>query len=262
MNKLPKFIKYPEMPHLAETLDILDSDNLLLFEKMDGGNTQVRIHQGRILTGNRSNFLTREENFRFPWFKDFNNWAKSNTSFYNLPENVIVYGEFTATHSLNYFQRFTNKFFLIDVYNLDEGRFVQYDSAVKDLKKNGINGILFPEVLARGELSLGQAKEIAMGESQYSAYGREGIVIKDYDTQKFAKLWRTSIDKSKSGLTEEIKKTIRSLSASGLLLQNQGLTKGKSIDSLASLVLFELQRSGRIDKSLAEITDTIRKITD
>jgi ATP-dependent RNA circularization protein (DNA/RNA ligase family) len=258
--KNPKFVKYPEIPHLAETLEILDSKNLVLFEKLDGGNTQVRTYQGRILTGNRANFLTREERFRFLWFKDFNNWAKSNHSFGNLPENLIIYGEFTAPHSLNYFPGFTNKFFLIDVYQLDQGRFIPYEDAVKTLEGLGIQNVFFPEILARGGISLDQAKELAMGESKYSAHGREGIVVKDYDSQKFAKLWRTSVDKTESGLADEVKKTIGSLSASGLLTQIP--SSREDVDSLASMVLTELQRSGRIDKSLAEITDTIRKFAN
>ena len=256
----PKFVKYPEMPHLAEVLDILDSNNLFVFEKMDGGNTQVRKSEGKILSGTRANFLTREKNFRFPWFSNFNKWAKSNHSFYNLPEDIIVYGEFTSPHSLNYSPAFTNKFFLIDIYNLNQKRFIPYLEAVGTLKALGIGNLVFPEVLARGEIDLDQAKELAMGESNYSAYGREGIVIKDYDNQKFAKLWRTSIDKTENGLTEEIRKTIRSLSASGFIHQNS-LTEDNA-DYLASKVLTELQRSGRIDRSLAEITDAIKKFAN
>ena len=45
-------------------------------------------------------------------------------------------------------------------------------------------------------------KGLAKAESQYSKHGREGVVVKDYESQKFAKLWRTSVNPTREGLIE------------------------------------------------------------
>ena len=266
MKTKPTFVKYQEIPHLMAALDILDSDGLQVFEKLEGGNSQVRVFQGRIFTGSRANFLEREEHFRCDWFRDFNRWAKSNHSFYNLPEDLIVYGEFTAPHTLAYRPEFTNRFFLIDVYDTHDKIFIPYAQARKRLEGNlGIRDILFLDPLREGRLSLKELKELATGESQYSVYGREGIVVKDYNAQRFAKLWRTSANPTKEGLIEEIRKTILSLRTIELCPEGRSTPTYSSLESpeyLSLQVYRELKRSGRKDIPLAEIGKTIKKITN
>ena len=254
MESRPVFVKYPEIPHLMEVPEILDEDCLEIYEKLDGGNCQVRNYSGRIFTGSRANFLNREEYFRFPWPKTFNKWAKSNHSFYNLPENLIVFGEFMAFHTLRYKPEFTDRFFLTDVYDLSPQRFIPYDVVRSGLEKDlGIEDILFLEALAKGGANMPKIKELVMGESQYSDYGREGVVIKDYHHQNFAKLWRTSVNRTKEGLIEEINKTILSL---------QNTTPPIVTGHLSLMVYEELKRSGRKEISLAEISETIKRVTD
>ncbi len=252
----PVFVKYPEIPHLTQVPEILDSDSLEVYEKLDGGNTQVRTHNRRIITGSRANFLSREEYFRFPWFGDFNKWAKSDYSFHNLPENLIIYGEFLSPHTLRYKPEFESRFFLIDLYDLNNEEFIPYESARKRLEDDlEIKSILFLEALAKGKQSMAKIKELAMGESQYSDYGREGVVIKDYCHHRFAKLWRTSVNHSRKGLLVEINKTILSLQHTKPLLVPRYIP-----EYLSRMVYNELKKSGRIDISLAEISDTIEMV--
>ncbi len=255
MKTEPAFVKFPEIPHLMEILNILDSDSLEVYEKLDGGNTQIRNYKGRIFTGSRANFLNREENFRFDWFKNFNRWAKSNYSLYNLPENLIVYGEFMSHHTIPYSSKFVNKFFLIDIYDLEKEKFISYKKAKDNLEKRfGVKDIFFLETLAKGRLNLDQIKTLATGESRYTSYGREGVVVKDYEKQKFAKLWETSVNQTKKGLIKEIKKTL-------LSLQIPREYKISS-DYFASLVYGELKRSGRKNISLTEISETIKEVVN
>lgn len=254
MKSEPTFVKYPEIPHLMEVPEILDQDYLEVYEKLDGGNCQVRIYGGKIFAGSRANFLSREEYFRFDWFKDFNKWAKSNYSFYNIPENLIIYGEFMAPHTLTYKPEFTNRFFLIDVFDLSQKGFIPYAVARRGLEDDlEIKEVLFLETLVRGEISMPQIKKIVMGESQYSNYGREGVVIKDYHHQNFAKLWRTSVNSSRKGLIKEINKTILSLQST-----IPSITPGH----LSLMVYEELVRSGRKNISLSEIGETIKEVAN
>ena len=268
MNPDPEFVKYPEIPHLNEISEILDSENLQVFEKLDGGNSQVRTIKGRIFTGSRANFLNREEHFHFPWFKDFNRWAKSNYSFYNLPEHLIVYGEFMSPHNLTYKREFTNKFFMIDVYDTSQKQFIPYNPARDMLEQIGIEGVLFLESLKEGKLGMEGTRKLALDESRYSFYGREGIVIKDYDAQRFAKFWRTSANPTKEGLIDEIKKTVMSLKMTEESVVNPGPENIESYmeyativpDHLSLVVYEELKRSGRKEISLAEITKKVKQV--
>ncbi len=262
MNQDPEFIKYPEIPHLAEALDILDG-KVQVFEKIDGGNCQVRMSNGRLFCGSRANFLKRKEFFRFDWFKDFNRWAMSNPSLRSLSENLIVYGEFAAYHTLTYLPEFTNRFFLIDIYDLNSERFLPYGKSRGILEdKLHTEDILFLDSLAKGRVNLDSVNALAMGPSQYSPYEREGVVIKDYRRQKFAKLWRTSVIKTRGGLLEEIRKTIKSLKTKYPSVQSFLETTPADAIGLPDLVYEELLRSGRLDVSLAEISDAARKVAN
>ncbi|MEX2017012.1 MAG: RNA ligase family protein [Candidatus Pacearchaeota archaeon] len=270
MKSEPEFVKYPEISHLNEIPEILNENNLQVFEKLDGGNSQVRTFQGRIITGSRANFLSREEFFKFPWFKDFNKWAKSNYSFHNLPDNLIIYGEFTSLHNLAYKPEFTDKFFLIDVYDLNRGKFIPYHSAKEMTRKIGLEGVLILEPLKEGRVSKEEAKELVLAESQYSLLGREGIVIKDYKNQRFAKFWRTSANSTKEGLIDEIKKTIMSLKINENSVVNPGPERIEDYleyativpDHLSLVVYEELKRSGRSEISLAEISKKIKEVVN
>ncbi len=251
----PIFVKYPEIPHLAETLDILDSKYLQVFEKLDGGNSQIRMSEGRLFCGSRANFLRRERDFRFDWFRDFNKWVMSNSSFYNLPENLVLYGEFMAPHTLTYNSEFINRFFVIDVYDLNKNKFLPYTEVRKNLEDRlGVEDVLFLPILVQGTLDLERAKELATGSSDYSKYGKEGIVIKDYKQQKFAKFWRTSASPTEEGLFDEVHRVIKSMEVGNIQIQKQPL------ENLSREVFAELLRSGRFNISLAEISDCVKKM--
>lgn len=258
-GSIPKFKKYPRTPHLEEVSDILGSEDLEVYEKMDGGNCQVRKHQGRVFCGNRSKFLIREGGFRQDWFGKFHKWAMSNYSLYNLPESSIVYGEFLAPHTVPYNTEFRDRFFLIDLYDLSRERFVPYVDAREMLENLGIEGILFLDPLWEGELEMDDARSLALEESQYTSHGREGIVLKDYKDQRFAKLWRTSVLPAEGGLREEVRKTLLGLQLSGDLSSGDFDYSEEGRENLVSEVYDELQRSGRDNISVSEIREILAK---
>ena len=184
----------------------------------------------------------------------------SNQSLYGLPESLIVYGEFTAPHTLPYKPEFTNKFFLIDVYDTIDKKFIPYGRAKNILERRlHIKGISSLDVLAEGRIDLEMIKGLAKAESQYSKHGREGVVVKDYESQKFAKLWRTSVNPTREGLIEEITKTIRSI-RNIFPLMSASLESDSELSRLSELVYDELLRSGRLDVSLAEISKATKKV--
>ena len=207
-NNYPSFVKYRKIPHLAEALDLLDN-KIEVYEKLDGGNTQIRKYKGRVLCGNRSGFLKNPKYFTQDWFKSFQDWALSNYSFYNLPENLIVYGEWLAKHTLDYYPQFTDNFFLIDVFDLDSKRFIPYENAVELLNDLNVKKVNFLEILAAGRFNFEDLEELICG-SKYRNGDKEGIVIKNYPLQRFAKLWASSV-KQKTVTEQDISRIVCSL---------------------------------------------------
>ncbi|MDP3986781.1 MAG: RNA ligase family protein [Nanoarchaeota archaeon] len=254
MGSLPDFVKYPRTPHLGEVPEIIGSDSLEVYEKLDGGNCQIRMHEGRLFCGNRSKFLIREGGFRLDWFRDFHRWTMSNYSLYNLSEDTVFFGEFLSYHTIPYDSEFQNRFFFIDAYDLGEERFIPYQDSRRTLLDDlQIQDVLFLDPLAKGKVSMNHLRSLAVDDSPYTSYGREGIVVKDYTIQKFAKLWRTSVKSSSSGLAEEIKKTILGMRSSGDRLDfDEEVSSG-----LVVRVFDELSRSGRKDISVTEIRSMI-----
>lgn len=224
----PDFVKYERISHLAEVMSILDN-RVCIYEKLDGGNSQVRKHRGRILAGNRSNYLTDNfvrSKFHIPecrWFGDFLRWASGNRSFYNLPEDKIVFGEWLAKHTLDYRPENMDKFYVIDVLDLQNGKFIPYENASELLKKLGIEDVKFLSPIFKGKIGYAQLEKL-VDRSDYRDGKAEGLVIKDYDSQKFAKLWERTLNRKKRTLSyEDVRRTIMTMIESDMAITRENV---------------------------------------
>jgi ATP-dependent RNA circularization protein (DNA/RNA ligase family) len=192
--KEEKFVKYPRIAHLDESLDILDNP-VQVFEKMDGGNSQIRKMKGRVRCGTRAHYLD-DKNFNKLWFPTFYAMTMKNHSWYNLPEDMIVFAEWLAPHTLDYTADARNKAFVLDVYDTNENRFMPYEEGRKRLEDSGIEDIQFLTPIISGKTNLRELEEqVLERDSDYRDNKKkmEGVVVKDYDNQKFAKLWRRTV---------------------------------------------------------------------
>jgi len=193
-----KFIKYPGIPYLESRLDIL-REPVHLLEKLDGGNCQVRKIDGRIISGSRSNFLEGEIVNKIWWFKDFVSWANKNEQFYNLDENFILFGEWLAEHNLSYDEDKKKQFYFFDMYDIEEESFLEYEKGLNFLKMMGIE-VNTVDVLGKGLFCYGNLKSLCVNEdSDYRNGPREGLVIKDYKNQRFAKLLHPEFSEIREG---------------------------------------------------------------
>jgi len=218
----PKFVKYMRIPHLAEIPEILDYP-VEVFEKLDGGNVQVRKHKGIILAGNRSKFLI-DKDTRFDWFQNFLKWAKGNYSFYNLPENLIIFGEWLSHHTLSYPKKAENKFYVIDVFDTNEKKFLNYNEGEKLLDNFEIKDSRFLNPFLEGKVNKKILEKIVQ-HSDYREGESEGIVIKHYPSQSFAKLWASSIRKHAQIHYLDLKRTYMSMIESGEDISIKSITK-------------------------------------
>lgn len=230
-----KFIKYKRIPHLDEIPKILNN-SVEVYEKIDGGNCQVRKIEGRVLCGSRAHFLEREEFFRQNWFRDFQKWALKDYRFYDLPENLAIYGEWTSHHTLSYKPEFTNKFFMIDVLDLDTNRFIPYNQGKDRLLDLNIESPIYLKTLFSGKINIEQLKKM-VEKSDYRKGNMEGIIIKDYNSQKFAKLWTSSVKREETVTQSDVNSIFLSLKDEGVIVTASKLFKQVESD---------LRKSGRI----------------
>ena len=228
LEKYPPFVKYQRIPHLAEVMSIL-RDKVSIYEKLDGGNVQIRNHNGRILAGNRSSYLTdkfvrsKAHILECRWFGDFLKWASGNYSFYNLPEDKIVFGEWLAKHTLDYNLENMNKFYVLDVFDLEKERFIPYENASKLLNNLGLEDVRFLSLIFKGKIRYEELERL-VDKSDYRNGKAEGLVIKNYDSQEFAKLWERTVNRKKRALSyEDVKKIIMTMVESDMLITRENV---------------------------------------
>lgn len=216
-----RFVKYHRIPHLDEVPRILDIP-VEVYEKIDGGNAQVRQIDGRLFCGSRAHFLTREKSFGQAWFRDFQKWALGNYSFYNLVEDLIIYGEWTAKHTLSYKPEFTNKFFMIDVLDLSSQKFIPYENSRQILSDLEIKDLIYLPNLSNGKTNQEKLEKMLNG-SEYRYGDKEGLVIKSYDSQEFAKLWTSSVKRKGVITPSDIESIVFTLGDSNVEITRENL---------------------------------------
>ncbi len=193
MAEHTEFRKYEKIPYLGESEIKLDSGDNEVYEKIDGSNCQVRLVKGRIRAGSRSKFVDTRPQCNLFWFPDLVKWATSQRELYGLPENLILYGEWItepgkSIQQITYPKQFRNRFFLIDAFDLVQNRFLEYKDAVRLVQELGVDALLLDQ-LYRGPIDKDILAELLATPSFFRGGNLplEGIVIKDYEKQAFAK---------------------------------------------------------------------------
>jgi hypothetical protein len=194
-SKVVPFVKYESICSLVETEDVkqFGKSDFKVFEKIDGGNCQIRRQDWNLYPGNRANFLKGPKVKSLPWFGKFVGWTYSNSSLYQLPENLIVFGEWSGNHTIDYSPLNNDKFFVIDVLDLNKNRFMDYDCARVALDEMGIKGVHFLPILHEGPVSPNELEVMLQERSDYYDGPKEGLVLKDYsaDPHRFYKVYHS-----------------------------------------------------------------------
>jgi len=202
------FVKYGSIEEIISNKAIkkvLQSD-VEIFEKIDGGNCQVRKHQGKLLAGSKANFLTGPVLDKVEWFSIFNGWMHSNPSLYSLPEDIILFGEWGGHHTIQYDRKNIDRFFVIDVLDLNDKRFMPYAAGQSFLQSAGIMDVDFVKPLFRGKPDQSLLVDLLISPSAYYSGRKEGLVIKDYqlDPQKFYKILNAGFKEKREKLFGKI----------------------------------------------------------
>jgi ATP-dependent RNA circularization protein (DNA/RNA ligase family) len=188
MSKENIYVKYPSIPLLDSCPEILEGP-VKVFEKLDGGNCQISISEGKLIPGSRSRPISGNRIQKVSWFGDFTKWVYSSPQLYNLDENQVLFGEWLSFHNVDYNPEKIDQFYLFDVYDRKTGQFLDYPRGLESLEAREID-LNCLETLTEGTISLDDLKQVLARESEYRDSFMEGVVVKNYEQQKFAKLVR------------------------------------------------------------------------
>lgn len=141
-------------------------------EKVDGANTSIWFEDGQIKCGSRSQEVTNAA------FNGFPAWVKLHegiNNFFKTTSGHILYGEWLVRHTVSYNELSYKKFYLFDVYSIDEGRYLDIDTVYMIAEEFDIPVV--PLRLKKENPTLEEIK-VFLGLSDFGDRG-EGLVIKN-----------------------------------------------------------------------------------
>ena len=164
----------------TDAVQDIDLGTCHVFPKVDGTNASVWFNDGTIQCGSRNRHLSIEEDNA-----GFCNWAMTNKELIALTTanpDLVFYGEWLVPHSVKtYREDAWRRFYIFDVYNRIEEKFVHYNDYQPLLDAAGVDYVPCIMVATNPEI---ESLHRAAAENKYliaenSGIG-EGIVIKQY----------------------------------------------------------------------------------
>jgi hypothetical protein len=189
-----KYNKIKLLGHSDNTGILLKGDDICIQEKMDGSNTRFMLNDGKLIFGSRNTILGTEDNdgIKEGQFSRFIKYILNNIDRKKLKtiykkRSLIFYGEMMIKHTVNYKWDELPAYIGFDVYDIEAEKFLHWTESktiFEDL------GLPFTKVYTSGKCDDKILKFInkTKYESDYALDGvAEGIVIKNYDQQLYAK---------------------------------------------------------------------------
>lgn len=161
-------------------VDRILTGRVYVFPKIDGTNGSVWADNGALKCGSRNRVLSLDNDNA-----GFAKWVESNADkfgFLSDHPNWIVYGEYLIRHTVKYPDYRYENFYVFDVFDTDEDRYLHIDDWEDIVQSYGLSVIPIQALLINASLADIQ-KEVDMNHyllDNDSLVG-EGIVIKNYD---------------------------------------------------------------------------------
>ena len=190
-----EFKKYPRIRVLGdkENEGILDDGVVHIEEKIDGANFRFMVRDGIIIFGSRSQQLTSNDGEDTNVTKNFVRCVKHvrdrmalapKAIMKGIPSHLIFYGECCIKHSMNYDWEIIPAYLGFDIYDSNRELFLDYDKRECVFKALGLDMVPLIKTIDKST----KLDETDIPQSKYTLVQAEGIVIKNYDRQLFAKL--------------------------------------------------------------------------
>lgn len=153
-------------------------DHINITEKADGANSSIIYEDGKLKAFSRKRELDMRETLRGFW-----NWVQTldANKFADL-SNKVLFGEWLVSHTIKYNPDAYNKFYVFDMYDLENQKWLP-QTEVKKFAED--HGLIYVNTLYDGEFI---SWEHCMSFLHSPAYGndQEGIVIKNQDKLDYA----------------------------------------------------------------------------
>ena len=180
MNEFRKYMHIAPIGH-SDTKGIL-TGTVVIQPKIDGENYQIWWADGQLGYGSRNKDITGQDNG-----SGFKQWVESNDQklrqWFTQHPSWRLYGEWLIPHTLRtYLPTAWRKFYIFDVYDDEQDRFVPYQFYQPELERFGFDYIPILATLTNPteqELSEYLYKNTYLIEPG-KGYG-EGLIIKNYD---------------------------------------------------------------------------------
>lgn len=270
-EELPEFVKYVKIPYINGFPDLYGKE-VYIFEKIDGSLCQVRRTKGGIIGGSRANYMTGLT--KPGWGDDFLKWMYNNSSLYNLKPGIIMFGEWLDPVTIDYDKDVINKFYFIDLAIVENGKisFYDYMEALDYLTEWKIEGVEIMPIIAKRFVDESIALEILRRQPSYLRSldydlktgeivnsEMEGIVLKNYTLQKFAKVLHPKYSEIREEAKTLERKYVNQARIDKAIRRIQDSSEENIRLNLENLVL-EVQRD-IIDETRKEVSfDSIKSI--
>jgi len=197
---IQNYYKYPSIAYIRPGESLEGS----MYEKIDGNNVQISVSDNQVIPGTRSKPLSNYKRF-LPWMTDFQKDVYINSSFRKLDPNSIVFLEYISNHSIVY-DRFSTNMVLIDVYDRQTERFIEYEKAKQFVANTGIQGIESLEKMDEGRFNFEDLEKLCR-EIYTQKNDFEGLLVKNYEKNIFKKIVIEQIDDIFDDIISDIPKT-------------------------------------------------------
>ena len=202
---MENFHKYTKIKILGdeENKDIFSNpeDEIVIQEKVDGGNFRFMIHKGNLIFGSRTQQLTSDEgedtnvekNFRrcVQYIRD--KWEEVKETIPEDAKHLIFYGENMVRHTMDYNWEKIPSYLGFDIFDMRQGKYLDYRIALSIFDDLGLEMVPLIKICKAKEIT--KINDASVPESAYASISSqdrqaEGIVYKNYNKQLFAKYVR------------------------------------------------------------------------
>lgn len=184
------FRKYQHLERFGTPeVENIELGECYVFPKLDGTNASIWLCDDEVQAGSRRRHLSLDEDNA-----GFCTYVKSQEKYkklLRLNPNLYLYGEWLVPHSLKtYSDNSWRQFYVFDVYDSEEEKYLHYSEYHKLLEEYGINYIPPIAMIERGsyEMFIKQLDKNVFLIKDGKGVG-EGIVLKNYDfVNKFGRV--------------------------------------------------------------------------
>ncbi len=212
-----EFRKYHKIKILGDldNVGIFDDedDDIIIQEKMDGANFRFFIKDGNIIFGTRTQQITSNKGEPSNVQKNFTRcidyvrevfWSNIDITESKKLEGYIFYGECMTKHTMNYDWDKVPPFLGFDIWDIKNERWVDYSEMADIYQGLGLEIVPLIKIVKSKEIS--QVTDDDVPQSVYCLDKAEGVVIKNYNKQLFAKFVREKFKEANRKNFGELKK--------------------------------------------------------